>query len=112
MKRPLKIAFGSFLATAALIKAAPVFAEPVQPQNIQVVHTADLDLSTSEGRRALDQRLVIAAGEVCGTAADFDLAGKNADRRCRKDALARARASGEVLASNGTKREILVAAGR
>jgi UrcA family protein len=111
MKSPTIIALASFLATAAIIKAAPALAEPVTPQNVSIVHTADLDLSTKAGQRRLDHRLVIAAGEVCGTASDVDLVGGNAVRRCRTDVLARARARSEQIASRraGT---ILVATAR
>ena len=109
MKTPIRIALGAFLATAAIIKAAPALAEPVPPQNVSIVHTADLDLSTRAGQRQLDQRLVIAASEVCGIASEVDLAGQNAVRQCRFDVLSRARARGEQIASRGAG-TILVAA--
>lgn len=99
MKKPFLIILGSALATGAVIKAAPALAEPSQA--VSVVRTADLDLSTSAGRAALDHRLVIAAAEVCGAASDVDLAGQNAVRQCRTDVLAKARARGEQLASRG-----------
>jgi UrcA family protein len=101
MKTPILIAASSFLVTAALIKAVPAFAEPAQAQNVSIVQTADLDLSTRAGRAALDHRLVIAAYEVCGTGADVDLAGQNAARQCRADVLAKARTRSEELASRG-----------
>ena len=111
MKTPILIATGSFLVAAAVIKAAPAFAEPVQPQNISIVHTADLDLASRDGQRALDQRLVIAAREVCGEASDVDVAGKNAVRQCRKDVLADARSRSEQVASR-SEGKILIAARR
>lgn len=101
MKQTLKIIAISALATGIVIKAVPALAEPIPAQNVSIVHTADLDLSTSAGRNALDHRLVIAAHEVCGTASDIDLAGKNQVRACRADVLAKARSSGEELASRG-----------
>jgi len=101
MKQTLKIIAFSALATAAVIKAAPVLAEPVPAQIVSIVHTADLNLSTKAGREALDHRLVTAAFEVCGTASDVDLAGKNNVRACRTDVLAKARSDGEQLASRG-----------
>ena len=101
MKQTLKIIAFSALATAAVIKAAPVLAEPVPAQIVSIVHTADLNLSTKAGREALDHRLVTAAFEVCGTASDVDLAGKNKVRACRTDVLAKARSDGEQLASRG-----------
>jgi UrcA family protein len=111
MKTPLLLAAGSFILTAAVIKAAPAFAEPVQAQDVSIVQTGDLDLSTKAGRVELDHRLVLAAYDVCGTAADVDLAGRNAVRQCRVDVLAKARSRSEELASRGGK-TILVAASR
>jgi UrcA family protein len=109
MKQTLKIIAVSALVTAAVIKATPLLAEPVPAQNISIVHTADLDLSSKAGREALDHRLINAAFDVCGTASDADLAAKNKARACRADVLAKARAEGEQLASRGAP--ILVAAG-
>jgi UrcA family protein len=110
MKQTLKIIAFSALATAAVIKAVPAFAESVPAQNVSIVHTSDLDLNSKSGRAALDHRLVTAAFEVCGTASDVDLAGKNKARACRVEVLAKARASGEQLASRGLS--IMVAAGQ
>jgi UrcA family protein len=55
--------------------------------------------------------LVVGAREVCGTASDVDLEGKNEVRACRAEALAKARAESEQLASRGSG-TILVAARR
>ena len=110
MKETLKIIAMSALATAAIIKAVPAFAEPVPAENVNIVHTADLDLSTKAGRNALDHRLVLAAYDVCGSAFDVDLVGKNKVRECRADVLAKARAKGEELAGRGVP--IFVAASR
>jgi len=98
MKETLRIIAMSALATAAVIKAVPAFAEPAPVQNVSIVHTNDLDLSSKTGRKALDRRLVIAARDVCGAAADVDLAGKNQVRACRTDVLAKARAESQQLA--------------
>ena len=100
MKDMLKIIAVSALSTAAVIKAVPAFSEPALAQNVAIVQTADLDLSTASGRAALEHRLVTAAYEVCGTASDADLAGKNKIRECRVDVLAKARAEGQRLASS------------
>jgi UrcA family protein len=103
MKQTLKIIAVSALATAAVIKAVPALAEPMATQNVSIVHTADLDLSSRTGREALDHRLIIAAYDVCGTASDVDLAGKNKVRQCRTDVLAKARAeSGQIASRGGT----------
>ena len=103
MKQTVKIAAAAFLITAAAIKAAPALAEPVSPAvNVALVHTADLDLSTEAGQRQLDSRLVQAAREVCGTASDVDLEGKNQVRHCRNEVLAQANAQrDQLLASRG-----------
>lgn len=110
MKQTLKIIAVSALATAAVIKAVPALAEPVLTQNVSIVHTADLDLSTRAGQETLDHRLVVAAFEVCGAASDVDLAGRNKVRQCRGDVLAKARAeSGQLASRTGI---IHIAAGR
>lgn len=109
MKKALLITLGSALATAAVIKAVPAFAEPAA-QNVSIVHTDDLDLSSNAGRAELNHRLVNAAYEVCGAASDFDLAGKNHVRACRAEVLGKARAQTERLASRGEP--IFIAASR
>jgi UrcA family protein len=101
VKQTLKIMAISALATAAVIKAVPVLAEPAPAQNVSIVQTADLDLTTVAGRRALEHRLVIAAYDVCGAISDADLAGKNQARECRAEVLTSARAhSGQLAARN------------
>ena len=108
----IRIIIASALITTAAIKAVPAVAEPVAGPdvNVSVVHTADLNLSTDAGRQALDIRLAQAAREVCGTASDVDLEGKNKARACRADVLADARAKGEQLASRGGSDTIILAA--
>jgi UrcA family protein len=102
MTKTIKIALASFLITAGLIKGVPAFAEPAASAiNVSVVRTADLDLSTKAGEHALDQRLVTAAREVCGSASDVDLEGKNDVRQCRADVLGHARGTSGQLANRG-----------
>ena len=88
----------AFTATPALAET-PVIAT-------STVQTADLDLSTAKGQQALERRLQQAVKEVCGSASDVDVAGKNDVRRCRAETLANlsserdqrvARASGEPI---------------
>lgn len=94
----LKIILTSFVITAGIIKGAPALAQPAPADvNVSIVHTADLDLSSNAGKRQLDQRLVQAAREVCGTASDADLEGKNDVRACRANVLARANAERDGL---------------
>ena len=108
MMKTFKIALTAFVISAGVIKGAPALAETASTQNVSIVRTADLDLTSKAGRNALDHRLVTAAYEVCGSASDVDLAGKNEVRACRADVLAKARADGQQLASRGAP--ILVAA--
>ena len=110
MKQTLKIIAAAAFATTLLIRAVPVFAEQGPTQNVSVVHTYDLDLSSNAGQRALDHRLVNAAIEVCGTASDVDMTGKNAVRACRADVLRRARANSNELAKRSGS--IFIASGR
>lgn len=107
-----KIILSSFAITAGLIKGAPVGAEAAPVDlNVSIVHIADLNLSNAAGRAQLDQRLVIAAHEVCGTASDADLAGQNDVRDCRHRVLADARAqANRAIAARGE--DIKVATGR
>ena len=93
-----------FLATLLAFTATPALAEPIIATT--TVQTADLDLASAKGQRALDLRLNRAVKEVCGNASDVDIAGKNDARRCRAETLAKlaserdsrvARASGEPI---------------
>ena len=108
----IRIIIASALITTAAIKAVPAFAEPASGADVAVsiVRTADLDLSSQAGRRALDARLAHAAREVCGTASDVDLEGKNKARACRAAVLADARSQGEQLAQRGGNGTIVLAA--
>ncbi len=101
MKKAIYIALTSALITTAAIKAAPALAqEPGGSEpNISRVWTGDLDLRSDAGRRTLDLRLARAAREVCGTASDVDVVGKNDARKCRDETLAKARGQGESLAA-------------
>ena len=89
--KAITIILTSFAITAGVIKAAPALAQEPVAVNVNLVRTADLDLGSSDGQRRLDQRLANAAREVCGTASDVDLEGKNEVRKCRADTLAEAK---------------------
>jgi UrcA family protein len=107
----IRIILTSALITAAVIKGVAALAEPAPAQSVSIVRTADLDLSTRNGRDALEHRLAIAASEVCGSAADVDLAGRNDVRQCRNDVLAEARAKSDaIVAGSAADRTILIAA--
>jgi UrcA family protein len=100
MKDTLRIIMISAIITAGAIKAAPVLAEPAGSDAqtyTSYVHTSDIDLASQQGQRVLQQRLAQAAREVCGTASDVDVQGKNQVRECRKEALGRASGEREAL---------------
>ena len=74
------------LAALAIVPmGSPAFAEPAPAQRTAIVQHSDLDLRTERGARTLDRRIWRAVVEVCGTAPDYDLQGKNDVRQCRTD---------------------------
>lgn len=96
-----------FLATLLAFSATPALAE--QPVTaISIVQTADLDLSSARGQQALQHRLSQAVKEVCGTASDVDIAGKNDVRRCRVETLAglSAERNQRIAAASGSPIEV------
>ena len=108
MKNAFAIALASALITTAAIKASPALAEtPVPQTNVSLVHTADLDLNSASGRHQLDLRLALAAREVCGTASNLDLQGKNEVRKCREDTLAQAKAKRDTLIAAASRRDVI-----
>lgn len=115
MKNPFVLAITSAIITAGLIKAAPALAEtPSATQtHVSYVKTADLDLASEGGKRALDRRLAQAAREVCGNPSDADLVGQNKARECRDQAIAQASPErDQLLASANRGTVIAVAASR
>ena len=97
------------IATLLVFTAVPALAEaPVQVQS--TVQTADLDLSTAKGQRALDLRLNQAVKEVCGAASDADIEGKNDVRRCRAETLAQLASERDQRIARATGEPIEVAA--
>ena len=110
MTNILKIAATAFLITTAVAGGAPALAQDTSQPNVSIVQTGDLNLSTDAGRTALDHRLIVAATEVCGTASDADLVGKNKVRACLGEVLTKAHAQSVQLASRGNS--ILIAAAR
>ncbi len=94
------------LILAAL--TAVSFGQPVSaqsaPANISaVVEHSDLDLRTAAGARTLDRRIWRAVVAVCGTASDFDLAGKNLVRECRRDTRVLAAAQAELAIASASR---------
>jgi UrcA family protein len=96
-----------FLATLLVFSATPALAEPPVAAT-SIVQTADLNLSSQAGQRALDHRLTQAVNEVCGTASDVDIAGKNDVRRCRVETLTSLSAERDqrIAASSGSPIEV------
>lgn len=115
MKRSFYIALVSALLTGGLLKAVPALAQTKGQGEIAVslVRTSDLNLGTAAGQKQLDLRLAHAALEVCGTASDVDVEGKNDVRKCRNETLASAQAQkSSVLAAAGHGATIAVTASR
>jgi UrcA family protein len=98
-----------FIATLLAFTVTPALAEaPVLATS--TVQTADLDLSTAKGQRALDVRLTQAVKEVCGTASDADIEGKNDIRRCRVETLAQLASERDQRIARASNAPIQVAA--
>ncbi len=100
-----------FLFSAALLvlTATPAMAEPEAPST-SIVRTADLDLASHAGKRALDRRISLAVAEVCGTASDADLVGQNQVRDCRLATRARVQNIVETRMANKDRGPIVLAA--
>jgi UrcA family protein len=82
------------IVMAALVAAAlagPALAvEPGYEQSQVTVRTADLDLATAAGQRALGKRLDIALSRLCGSPITFTRDEIAALDNCRADAMAAA----------------------
>ena len=98
-----------FIATLLAFTATPALAQPPVVAT-STVQTADLDLSSATGQRALDRRLEIAVKEVCGTASDVDIAGKNEVRRCRVETLASLTSERDQRIASASRQPIEIAA--
>ncbi len=98
-----------FVAATGLLNVAPALAEPVTGQNVSIVSTAGLDLSSPAGRAQLDHRLIAAAYEVCGTPSDADIVGKNRAQECRDEVIADARSASAELASRASPVQLAAA---
>ena len=78
----LLLAFGAATLLPAGLARSAAASGPAQ-----VVASADLDLASQGGVRRLDRRIAAAAADLCGPMSDADPAGKDAVRRCRRDAV-------------------------
>lgn len=72
-------------ALAATSVSQPALAQSAPTNPSVAVQHRDLDLRTEAGTKSLDRRIWRAVVEVCGTAPDYDLEGKNKLRECRRD---------------------------
>jgi UrcA family protein len=100
----------AFLIASAFTGAAPALAQETPQPNVSIVQTGDLNLSSKAGRVRLDHRLLVAATDVCGSASDADLVGKNKVRACVNEVLTKAHAQSAQFASR--ENSILIAAAR
>lgn len=96
-------------ALATVSVGQPAFAQdapanpPVNPS--VVVQHKDLDLATKAGAKALDRRIWRAVVEVCGPVSNFDLAGTNDVRQCRRDTRQLATAQAEAVIASAARAE-------
>jgi len=74
-------------AIAATLAAPALASQPGYEQGQITVKTADLDLATSDGQRALNRRLEVAVNRLCGTPVMFSRDELAALDACRADAL-------------------------
>lgn len=91
------------VALAAAVAGAPVAAQSQGATATAIVRTADLDLGSAAGRRALDRRIGNAVREACGAASDIDLRGRNAVEACRVDTRQAAQAQRSALRPTGDR---------
>jgi UrcA family protein len=100
------------LTLAALVAASsftPAVAQDAAGERRHVVHYSDLDLSREADLRRFDRRLAFAIAEACGTASDFDPAGKNQVRRCREGLRAGLTPGRERAIASRARPDIVVA---
>ena len=84
---------------AATLSAAPAFAQTGDRTRI-VISPAGLDLTTAQGRAALDLRVLHAARTACGTPSSADALGRNKADACIDEVrIAAAARQAEMIAS-------------
>ncbi|USI78121.1 UrcA family protein [Sphingopyxis sp. USTB-05] len=93
------------LAAVSIGQPASAQTAPANP-SVAVAHK-DLDLRTEAGTKALDRRIWRAVVEVCGTAPDFDIAGKNDVRQCRRDTKRVASAQADVVVASASRDQLI-----
>ena len=88
--------FALAAAIAASLSTAPAFAQNDAPTRI-VISPAGLDLTTAEGRAALDLRIVHAARSACGTPSSADAGGPRKAQACVDEVRLAAAAQRETM---------------
>ena len=93
------------LAIVAIATPASAQADATHEAVTVRISTADLDLSTSEGRKILDARIETKLRKACEieSASNFSYGGKTIDRACLADARAQARARVEQIAGTPSR---------
>jgi UrcA family protein len=91
----------SLIAAAALLAAAPAFAQEADADVLQrTVSYADLDLSSPAGVATFDRRIDAAVTQVCGHLDRYDLAARKAIQDCRRDARSKIEATRNALVAS------------
>lgn len=88
---------------AASLLAAPAFAQDSGQTRI-VISPAGLDLTTAEGRAALDLRVLHAARTACGTPSPADARGLSRTEACVADVRLAAAARRDTLIAAAGRR--------
>ena len=81
---------------AASLSAAPAFAQNGVPTRLEI-SPAGLDLTTAQGRAALDLRIVHAARTACGTPSPADAQGQSKLAACVADVRVAANSQRDTL---------------
>ena len=81
---------------AASLSASPALAQ-TEVQTRIVISPAGLDLTTAQGRAALDLRVLHAARAACGTPSPADARGRSKSEACVADLRLAAAAQTEVM---------------
>ena len=90
-------------AIAAVSTGQPSSAQTASANPSVAVAHRDLDLSTEAGAKRLDRRIWRAVVTVCGSAPDYDLAGKNDVRECRRDTRRVASAQADLAIAGASR---------
>ena len=96
------------LATLAAVSIGqPVSAQTAHANPSVAVAHKDLDLMTAAGTKALDRRIWRAVVDVCGSAPDYDIEGKNDVRQCRRETRRVASAQADVVVANASRDQLI-----